>query len=282
MEKENTTVLDDNAETTDSKVDDKFDFDFNYMGVSKSSDNGEEELSDSHSSEETTTTDTAESEESTESYEDDEPSEFEQKRRKIQSDFDKKLSEQKISSESRIQELERQLNELSAIKAAKEELEKEPLAFVYKHIPQLAEKVDVDRYVFDKLKSEFGNEFEYEPSDAHTFGTKSYKYRTRELEIRHQLTQEKERVEREKHENQTKIEARLNTSKEKVMKSRGYTEDDFKKKIEEPSKGLTWDWEMIDWVINRDAIIKQAIEKALKSNGASKNDSQVKSVGVVG
>lgn len=158
-----------------------------------------------------------------------------------------------------------ELKQLEQVKLALDEIKREPLAFLYKQIPELAKKVDLSTYVAEKLTKEFGDGFEYDASEAFRPGTPSYQYRLREEELRSELRQQQYNAQAEEERTTREREVLLNTSKAEVMKRYGLTEEQFQREIHDYSKKLVFDYNVVARLRFADDIIKAAVAKALKN-----------------
>jgi len=160
---------------------------------------------------------------------------------------------------------EAELRVLEQTKLALDEIKKEPLAFLYKQIPELAKKVDLSTYVAEKMTKEFGDGFEYDASEAFRPGTPSYQYRLREEELRSELRQQQYTAQAEEERTTREREVLLSTSKAKVMTRYGLSEEQFQREIHDYSKSLVFDYEVVARLRFADDIIKAAVAKALKN-----------------
>ena len=184
-------------------------------------------------------------------------------------------------SDTRVAELTKEISALKTqvetdqnVKVALEEFKKEPLAFLQRHVPQLAEKLDTRRYILDKLKAEFGSDFAYDPAEAYVEGTTSYKIRAREDEIKAQVEREKLNSEVQRETARREQEAFLSTSKKQVMEKYGLDEQGFEKEIVGFAKSRPPMNYMdiarikyLDWEIQQ--AVKQALEQARKDGNGS-------------
>lgn len=205
----------------------------------------------------------------------------EKRYRDLQSLHDKSIAEK----EKELEAIRHEVDSLKAFKAAKDELEKNPLAFLQQYFPQLAEKVNPRRVILDKLREEFGAETieAYRPEEAYIEGSNSYKIREREDALREELQRTKLEAELSRSEETRRQEAFLNESKTVVMKEYGLDENTFQREIIEWSKQqppITFKeiarLKYFDWHI------QQAVNQALAGEKKGKSQTPPPSIVSVG
>lgn len=174
-------------------------------------------------------------------------------------------------------ELEASRSEINSLKAANTEIaefKKEPLLYLQKNFPELARQINPQNHILSILHKEFGPDFKYEPSDAYTEGTQSYKWRLRELELRDNLVRESDRIEQDRVRSQKENEARLITSRDKVMKTYHLNEQQFNDEIVKWSQSKVLDFEDMARLKFFDQIVKNLVDKALARALKRKNGEQ--------
>ena len=208
------------------------------------------------------------------------PSDYEKRYKDLQSFHDKSLSERTKEMEV----LKSELESLKSFKLAKEEVEKNPLAFVQQYFPELAEQISPQRMIIKKLVEEFGAETieAYRPEEALIEGSNSSKIHERELELREQLQRSKLDAEFKRREETQKREAIFTESKNRVMKTYGLNEEQFNKEIVEWSKNQPPDLMMIARNRYFDWHVTQAVEQALAGKKKEKVEAPPPSVAGMG
>lgn len=153
--------------------------------------------------------------------------------------------------------------------AALEEFEKNPMGLILKHLPQLGDRIDPNRFISDKLAQEFGKDFLYDAGDAYREGTQSYKFRLRDAELRDQIQKESAKAQAMRTLADERTQQALAQSKDKVIKSYGLTEQQFDKEVVQWAKNYTVTYEDMAKIRFFDKHIEIAVAKALKSKQMS-------------
>ena len=242
----------------------RFDFDFNFLANKPS----EEVATENNPENEQVEVEEAKPEEAVEEKVE---IESEKKPDKEPEEIAVDYKAQIIELEGKHKAAEEKLKSLESIQVALEEIKKEPLVFVRKHFPQLAQNLDPNKYIMDKLRTEFGAEFTYEPSESYQEGTPSYKYRLREMELRDNLVKENARIESTEFESKRKLESALADSKQKVMKDFKLSEEQFQKEVVDWGIKTPITYNEVAKLRFMDVIIKNAVEAALKESKGRKS-----------
>lgn len=164
-----------------------------------------------------------------------------------------------------------QLEQAQSALKAQESLIKEPLAFIAKLAPELAERINPHEYIVEKLEKEFGKDFRFAPEEAYDRETPSYKFRVREAELQEELRRNQTDAAARLQAQRAEQEARNNAAKAKVMKDYGLSEEQFNSEIVEYSKGVNFDWTMVADHKYRDWHIQQAVQAALEADRRERN-----------
>ena len=274
------------AEVIAESTEKSFDDDFNYLAPNKPEEKVEEEQNKEKS------TDDKASEAKSGDVSDKETEENVEKvaeKHEERTDGVAKISELQTQLSARDTEVQsikaerdsfkNELEGLKNVQVTLEEIKANPLAFVKKYFPQLAESLNPRKIIADKLKVEFGADFRFEPSDAFIEGTKSYEYRLREEEVRDEMRTQDMRVERERVERDIKIKSQTETDIAQVMKDYNLTRDQVQKEIIDWSKTVPNNLVNIAKLRFMDAIIKRAVDKALVESKGRKNPDKLPAKG---
>ena len=161
--------------------------------------------------------------------------------------------------------LKLRIKNLETVELALQKAKSDPSGFVADYLPALAKYVQPDSQIKGTLQKEFGADFTYDPSEAYTEGTDSYKFRVREQELRDsQSRQASERkVQQEAQQSQRKI--ALEKSKLEVMKRYNLTEEQFQEEIVKYSQTKVIDYSDIALLKKFPEILKKAVADALKN-----------------
>ena len=173
------------------------------------------------------------------------------------------LTERATKAELEVKRLTDEIGKLQSIQSAIDEITKNPMAFVHKHLPQVAETLNPERLILDKLKAEFP-QLQFQPSEAYEPGTDSYRYRLRESELRDQIIQERNNMSARMATEREQTRVRLESSKAKVMKQYNLTEEQFKKDIVDWASSNPVDYEMIANVVYMQKNITESVNKGVK------------------
>lgn len=195
--------------------------------------------------------------------------------------YEKRYKDLQAYSDSTIDGLKKELatlkteNEtLASLKVVKEEVERNPHAFLTKYYPQLAEQLNPQKLAVEQLKKEFGAEFDsYNASEALQEGTTSFKIQQRLDELKNQAQRDRLEAEISRREDSRKREELLSASRDKVKKTYGLSDEQFQKEIVEYAKSLPPNFETIAKVRYFDWHIQKAVDQALRQNkrGAPEN-----------
>ena len=170
--------------------------------------------------------------------------------------------------------LKKQLGELENVRATLKQIETEPLVFLNKNFPDIAKLVDPAEQRRNALKKEFGVDFVYNPQDAYSEGTDSYRYRVREEELRDKQLQQISAIQAERAQKERERVARLEKSKTEVMKRFNLDEAKFKTDIIEWGNNRSIDYNDIAVLRYFPDIIKKAIADAVAKNGGKKTTTE--------
>lgn len=295
-----TDVVEDAKPDAESRPAEDFDFDFNYLAADKANGESADKSKDKSEGEQEGSPEKKEESEETkgQSQEKDEKPESEEKpethdegegktRSKPDAELQTKLTTlegENITLKNELASTKAQIEQFKSVQSALEELQKEPLVFVRKYFPSLAEKVDARKYIHDKLKQEFGDKIaDFDSKESYQEGTLSYKIRVREEEIRDGLMQEERKLQDEKFRLASEREAHLNSSKQAVMKRYNLTEAQFEKEVVEWAKNRKYNaWEDVARLRFMDDVIKANVAKALKESKSRKGASDKPEKGAEG
>lgn len=181
-------------------------------------------------------------------------------------------------------QLKQDIAKYENVKTTLDELNKQPHVFIRKYFPQLADQINPERIIKQKLAGEFGAEFTYEPYEAYTEGTKSYQYRLRYDEEKDLLSREAYQQQLNQAEVRRKAEAVFNQGKTEAMKIFKLDETKFKELEQWASETVMTPlhWARIKY---QDQLIKSAVDAALakaKVNGKQKELPEQSVAGVHG
>lgn len=123
-------------------------------------------------------------------------------------------------------------NKYQDMKLAFDEFQKNPYEFYAKHSPYVLQKMDVVSYVNDKLKEEFGEDFQYNPQDVAIFGSPSNRYFKRQNELEAEANNYKNTASNTLSEQEKQVESEKKEFKQTVMKKYGFAnEADFDQQV---------------------------------------------------
>lgn len=271
-----TDVVADAPPDSESRPAEEFDFDFSYLGTGKPAPK-EEEPPEEPPKKDGEDEPAPEDRKGKSDLEDEpEPPKKDEGKTQPPPELQAKLTtleSENTTLKGEIAKLTAQHEQFKSVQEALEELKKEPLVFVRKYLPSLAEKVDPRKYVEDKLKQEFGDQLaKFDSNESFQEGTLSYRIRVRREEIKDSLVQEERKLQEEQYRNTLEREARLNTSKQAVMKKYNLSDAQFEREVIEWSKTRQIGWEEIAKLRFFDEIVKAAVAKALKESKTRKGD----------
>jgi hypothetical protein len=193
-------------------------------------------------------------------------------------DITKDVEQTRLTDENK--RLQGRVQELENITNGIKELEKDPLVFVQRYFPDLAKQLNPDQNILMRVRNELKlpDDFRYDPQEAYIEGTESYKFRLKENEIRDNYVRERAKLEADQRIQGAQREESFKQSKAKVIKMYGITEEQYQKNVVDYAKNTVLLPEHFARLVYLDAIVKSAVEKALKSQEKRKNGEDKKKV----
>lgn len=158
-----------------------------------------------------------------------------------------------------------QYESIKNTEAALEELKKEPLIFLKRYFPQLAETINPRGYITGKVQEKY-KDVTFIPEDAFTPGTPSYEMRMYEDEVKDNLMREQARLDHEKLVATEAHNKEMAEAKAKVIKEFGLSEDQYKAFVKEVSTKKIGPFEIAQ-IHFLDKVIQKRVDEALKVKG---------------
>lgn len=273
------------SEVIEESTEKSFDDDFNYLAppAKKEEEQKKDESSDDKITE-TKLEDTSEKEvEKVEEKVEKKEEHHEERSDSDLSELRSQLSAKDTELQSVRTELETAKSHLEGLKnveATLAEINANPLAFVKKYFPQLADAINPRKIIAEKLKAEFGPDFQFDPSEAFMEGTRSYDYRLREEEVRDELRNQEYKIERERAEREARLKTQTEQDINQIMKDYNLTREQVHKEVIEWAKNTPNNLVNIAKLRFYNQNVERAVKKALAESKARKASDKLPDKGV--